>query len=61
MENCKVEVCNVNGSDKYIVARAVNGKLWYYSSWETMEKAEAEVDFLADKGVENTVIVEVDK
>jgi len=53
----KVEVNNVpNNAQKYIIARLVNSKLWYYSSFNNEEKAEQELDNLSELD-DNVVMV----
>ena len=46
----------VEASD-YIVARAVNGELWFYGVYPTKEKAEEVVEKLADLGEDNAIII----
>ena len=41
---------------KYIVARAVQGDLWYYASWDEKDKAEQ-----CKEEFENGVIAEVEE
>jgi len=43
-------------TDRYAVARAVEGTLWYWGSWNTFDKAEK-----VARGFENGVVVDLGK
>lgn len=46
---CTVSVNNVSSdAEKYIVARLVEGVLWYYTSWKTKEEAQRQADTSED-------------
>lgn len=49
----KIKNCPVSPR-KYIVARMVNGELWYYGSWDELEKAEE-----CKGGFDNALVLEV--
>ena len=41
----------------FIVARALNGELWFYGAYPTKEKTEGVVEKLADLGEDNAIII----
>ena len=41
----------------YMVARAVNGELWYYGTYPTKERAEEVITELAERGSDNAIII----
>ena len=44
-------------AEDYIVARAVNGELWFYGAYATKEKAEGVVEEIIEKSYANAVII----
>lgn len=53
----KVEVENCSKDlDRWVVARAVMGKLWYWGSWDTKEKAER---VIADNQFDNGIVIDM--
>lgn len=51
-----VRVCNMpDRYSKYVVARSVGGKLWFWGSWEDSKKANSVADEIG-----NAIVVEFD-
>lgn len=44
-------------SHDYIVARAVNGELWFYGAYPTKEKAEEVLEDFVKMGNDNGIII----
>ena len=51
----EVQNCSKN-LDRFVVARAVMGELWFWGSWDTKEKAE---QVIADNDFDNGVVIEI--
>lgn len=52
----EVENCSKN-LDRWVVARAVMGKLWYWGSWDSKEKAER---VIADNQFDNGIVIDME-
>ncbi len=55
--HARVEVMNLNRADKkYIVARAINGELWFWGQWDDEDEARKVAEQF-----ENGVVLEMEE